>query len=170
MPKVPKDAEVHRTVTPLIREETSLPIYWLNAEWAVNEFGMESLCHGSWYAIPASDLGRARGDRAEWPAQIEDKGWTDPRLFLEAFLKALEIHSTAHNFDLEREWALANRAADELVIEREMSRRRRQASPHALDYIDVREMDEMDKQLEEVRSEGFRAPDFPESCVPPEAD
>ncbi len=170
MPEIGPDAQVERIARPTVHAETSLPIYWINDEWAVTSFGLESMVPRWPYFIDAARLGEVRRDRAEWPAHMEAKGWTDPRLFLEAFLKALEVHKIPHGFDINHERARANVAADLLAAHAEMARRRKErdgpglkATP--LEVLSLDDIKERDDEVESLIDQGFRAPPFPASCV-----
>lgn len=165
MPKLDPKAQTERKVRPTIHSEVSLPIYWLNEEWAVTRFGLESIAPGSTYWIDAQRLGLIRDGRAEWPAQMESKGWTDPRLFVEAFFKALEIHEVPHKFDRQQEEALAKQAADEIVAYNEARRRRAKRSGNTSGLVTVAEITEDEEEMENLIAEGYVAPEFPQSCV-----
>lgn len=165
MPKLDPKAQTERKVMPTIHSEVSLPIYWLNEEWAVTRFGLESVSPGSSYWIDAPRLGLVRDGRAEWPAQMESKGWTDPRLFLEAFFKALEIHEVKHSFDRQHEDALAKQAADEIVAWNELRRRRAKKNGGNFGLLTIEEISAEEDEVEGLIAEGYVAPEFPQSCV-----
>jgi hypothetical protein len=165
MPKLDPKAATERSVRPTIHSDVSLPIFWLNDEWAVTRFGLESVAPGSSYWIDAPRLGLVRGDRAEWPAQIEGKGWTDPRLFVEAFFKALEIHEVNHTFDRTQEDELASLAADRIVAYRELRRQKAKQTGKPFGVMSFEEVIDEEDRIDDLIAEGFSAPDFPKSCV-----
>lgn len=47
MPKLDPRAQTERKIRPTIHTEVSLPIYWINEEWAVTRFGLESVASGT---------------------------------------------------------------------------------------------------------------------------
>jgi hypothetical protein len=165
MPKLDPRAQTERKIRPTIHTEVSLPIYWINDEWAVTRFGLESVAPGSSYWIDIKRLGQKRGDRAEWPAQIESKGWTDPRLFVEAFFKALEIHEVQHDFDRAQEEARAQEAADRIVAYNELRRRRAKRDGSQFGIMTFKEMEAEEEEVEHLIADGFAAPEFPKSCI-----
>lgn len=80
------------------------PVYFLNGEWAVTGFGLESV--RTFYAISADDLNHVVTYGAEtlsmWLAHMPSKKWVfrNADAFLEAFLKALRAHQVTPKFDL----------------------------------------------------------------------
>ncbi len=158
------NSQVERAARPFIHPGTRLPIFFVNDEWAVTSFGLESVCACWDYYIDAARLAERHGDRAMWPFHMEGKGWTDPRLFLEAFRKALEIHGIAHDFDWAEEQFRVDRAADLMVARRE-ARRRRAAGQTGSPAVDSTNDSRDNDELKQLIREGFRAPPFPVSCM-----
>jgi hypothetical protein len=75
-----------------------MPIFE-NAQWVVNEYGLQSKKPGAPYEynIPAERLleraGAGRGDVYDWPLQLAEKTWVDIDAFIEAYQKALDAHA-----------------------------------------------------------------------------
>ena len=68
---------------------------WSNNQWAVADFGLESLVSDVEYLIPRerlADLLYGTTNVGMWPVQIVQKSWADPAQFWPAFVAALEIH------------------------------------------------------------------------------
>lgn len=165
--QVDPNTQVERRAQPTIHADTHLPILWLNDEWAVTPYGLESVVARSIYYIDKPRLALRRGKRADWPAQIEDKGWADPRLFVEAFFKALDIHGIKHDFDRQQEDALAERAADRLAAYNEHRRRAAKAGKGGVRLMTIDDMRAEDIEIEKLLDDGFKAPEFPQSCANP---
>lgn len=72
------------------------PIYFKNKQWAVTGYGIEELKSGEGaYRIEADGLVKRRlGEECyDWPLHMASKRWVDVEAFLEAFDKALYVHT-----------------------------------------------------------------------------
>ena len=69
---------------------------YANAQWAVTEYGLQSIERGiAAYDIPARRLLDRHGRFYEWPLEMADKPWVDLDTFCEAFALALTWHDLA---------------------------------------------------------------------------
>ncbi|MGO6738028.1 hypothetical protein ACC732_26425 [Rhizobium ruizarguesonis] len=72
--------------------------YFRNHQWAVTDYGLESVVPGAPYEynISAGTLlgtgSAGAGEFYDWPLQMFGKTWVDKDAFVEAFNKALEAH------------------------------------------------------------------------------
>lgn len=67
-----------------------------NAQWAVTDYGVESIRPAPSYPFEAKRLTettkRENGTFYDWPVHMAEKTWVDTEAFLEAFERALELH------------------------------------------------------------------------------
>ena len=68
-----------------------------NHQWAVTETGITVLEPANIYPdIAATRLtemsGAGRGKFYDWPVHMVEKTWVDPEAFIEAYVKAVELH------------------------------------------------------------------------------
>ena len=84
------------------REELG-EILWSGRQWAVTDFGLETLDRDIAYSVPADQLGRKTygktgapeddTDEPETLAHLSSKSWVDVEDLIVAFAKALEVHA-----------------------------------------------------------------------------
>jgi len=71
-------------------------VWFENHQWAVTDYGLESIQLPWEYPIAASRLLETRGSADSklynWPVHLAQKKWIDIEAFIEAFNKALELH------------------------------------------------------------------------------
>ena len=75
-----------------------LIVLFKNAQWAVTDYGMETIEDG--YTPPyhieelrlTEAINRPNGTFYNWPMHMAKKTWVDIEAFMEAFGKALELH------------------------------------------------------------------------------
>ena len=67
-----------------------------NAQWAVTDYGIETVKPEASYEIDAGRLTemseRSNGTFYDWPVHMAEKEWVDIEAFNEAFAEALEEH------------------------------------------------------------------------------
>lgn len=89
-----------------------------NAEWSVQEDGLEH--RGTGYFIARGTVDARRAESLwDWPLQMAEKSWCRPSLFREAFLAALDRFGIERDGDLTRSFALGFglRATDDRAAE-----------------------------------------------------
>ncbi|MBL4747582.1 MAG: hypothetical protein JKY17_01955 [Magnetovibrio sp.] len=71
-------------------------MYFSNNQWSVTDKGLETIHPAPQYFIDKGRLtetsGLEQGTIYVWPAQLAEKTWVDIEAFIEAYIKALEIH------------------------------------------------------------------------------
>jgi hypothetical protein len=71
--------------------------HFKNHQWAVTDYGVESLKPAPDYHFTAQRLteqtDRGNGPVYDWPPHMAEKTWVDTEAFIEAFTNALEIHA-----------------------------------------------------------------------------
>jgi hypothetical protein len=98
--------------------ESSTAEVFRNAEWSVQEDGLEH--RGTGYFIARGTVDARRAERLwDWPLQMAEKSWCRPSLFREAFLAALDRFGIERDGDLTRSFALGFglRATDDRAAE-----------------------------------------------------
>lgn len=84
-----------------------------NSQWAVTEYGLETVAPEARYEIEASRLTETtkRGDDTfyEWPVHLAEKEWVDLGAFIQAFEKALELHKDRYSLNLDTEMLEASK-------------------------------------------------------------
>jgi hypothetical protein len=79
--------------------------FFRNAEWSVQEDGLEHRNTG--YFIARGTVDARRAERLwDWPLQMAEKNWCRPSLFREAFLAALDRFGIERDGDLSRSFAV----------------------------------------------------------------
>ena len=73
-------------------EQTSKVLYE-NNQWRVTASGMESVKPAPTYELSANRLLEERDGYYNWPVHMAEKTWVDIEAFIEAFIKALELHA-----------------------------------------------------------------------------
>lgn len=72
-------------------------VWFKNHQWSVTDYGVEAVKPAPYYHFDKSRLLETgnRGDESyyDWPLQLAEKTWVDIEAFLEAFVKALELHA-----------------------------------------------------------------------------
>lgn len=96
--------------------QTSKLLY-KNRQWAVTDYGVESLKSAPYYhfaksrLLESTDFGS--GEMYDWPIHMAEKTWVDFDAFVEVFLKAIEIHAAK---------------VDEVMLQKSIERARRDAA------------------------------------------
>lgn len=73
-----------------------MPTLYENQQWKVTEYGLESVRPSGEYNIAAERLLEVRdkgGRHYTWPVHMAEKPWVKIDSFIEAFLKAIELHA-----------------------------------------------------------------------------
>lgn len=89
------------------------PVYFINDQWAVTEYGLERMTEGNPYEWEANRLLHTHENRAGYKpgsavlSHIGPKTWVDAGLLIEAFRVAIQVHCADEPlpFDLEEEEA-----------------------------------------------------------------
>ena|SRR3974390_1478037 len=71
-------------------------VLWRNRDWAVTDYGLESLVPIFEYPIPKErlcELFPGASHISVWPRHMAEKSWVQFDLFCSAYVKALEIHA-----------------------------------------------------------------------------
>jgi hypothetical protein len=85
-----------------------LVVLFKNAQWAVTDYGMETIEDGytPLYHIEESRLtevsSRRNGAFYNWPVHMAKKTWVDIEAFIEAFSKALELQIGRHSREVDQ--------------------------------------------------------------------
>jgi hypothetical protein len=116
---------------PSDRKWRTSKILYRNEQWAVTNYGIESLPETTPYNcdIPKNRLAAMRGPHSMWVLHMmETKCWADYALFADALEKALAIHGIKAKFDVEASHKEADR------------RRRKSAESREEDLVDLRQL------------------------------
>jgi hypothetical protein len=81
--------------------DTTPPVHFTNAQWAVTSFGLEHLGGEGAYAVEGQRMCEMLGDLYDWPLHMAGKPWVDVEAFLEAFEHALQRFCPG-DFDADR--------------------------------------------------------------------
>jgi hypothetical protein len=78
-------------------EEALSKILFENHQWQVTDYGVESVKPAPGYHFEARRLleneSAGQGELYDWPVQMAEKNWVDIEAFIEAFVKALDLHA-----------------------------------------------------------------------------
>lgn len=72
------------------------PIIWRGRQWAVTEYGIESL-DGHYYIEPERLEERIHDGTLDWPQHMAEKSWVDVDDFCTAFMVALAVFRDKHS-------------------------------------------------------------------------
>jgi hypothetical protein len=81
----------------------TLPVHFINRQWAVTGYGLECVEPGSRYEAEGSRMNEMRPgtDLYDWPVHMAEKEWVDLEAFIEAFEQALRLYCPK-DFDVDR--------------------------------------------------------------------
>jgi hypothetical protein len=84
-----------------------MTILYRNHQWAVTKYGVETIKPEAPYYFEAKRLADltdyGQGPLYNWPIHMAEKGWVDIEAFIEAFVKALELHAKKYKPPVDNE-------------------------------------------------------------------
>lgn len=103
-------------------EEQSSVVWFENHQWSVTDYGVESVRPGAPYHYHFDksrllETGNHGGEMYDWPVHMAEKTWIDIEAFIEAFVKALDLHTGSYRG-----------AVDQVMLEKSIERARREAA------------------------------------------
>ena len=74
-------------------DEPTFNVLFENHQWRVTGYGMEPVKPALASELSANRLLEERDGYYNWPVHMAEKTWVDIGAFIEAFIKALELHA-----------------------------------------------------------------------------
>jgi hypothetical protein len=83
-----------------------------NHQWSVTDYGVESVKPAPEYHFEANRLletgSAGREEMYDWPIHMADKTWVDIEAFIEAFIRAIDIHKGKYKGEVDPEMLSAS--------------------------------------------------------------
>jgi hypothetical protein len=102
-------------------DEPPSEVWFENHQWSVTDYGVEAVRPAApYYHFDKTRLleaGNSGGELYDWPAHMAEKTWVDIEAFIEAFVKALELHAGKYGGTV-----------DEAMLKKSIERARREAA------------------------------------------
>ena len=93
--------------------EPASKVLYQNHQWAVTDYGVESVKPAPTYHFSADRLleeaGAGMGKLYDWPVHMAEKTWVDINAFNDAFTKAIELHAGRYKGTVDRAKLAASR-------------------------------------------------------------